>query len=211
MITRFPLLAAIVLSLTCVGRAAAQPASSPDPPHAAISAALGGDIPFGRKLDNAPLFAAAIDACFGSHVSLRAELGAGFATIDRRGFEHDRRPTFADLDLVFRWQREAWQPYIAFGAGLYEFRSRVKSETMRDGRIRDELIALGFDPGDGTQDAHQTDRALGGNAGLGVEYLLTPRTTVFADLRYHRVGDVTAIASFNGSFVGFSVGARKYF
>src|SRR6185503_20593859 len=104
-------------NLTLVGRVVAQPAASSDSPHAAISAALGGDIPFGRKLDNAPLFAAAFDACFGSHVSLRAELGAGFAQVDRRGFEHDRRPTFADLDLVFRWQREAWQPYIAIGAG----------------------------------------------------------------------------------------------
>lgn len=206
--TRTLTLAAVVLVCGAVPASAQAPT---DRPVIGVGASLGGAIPFGRKLDNSPLATIAIDACATEHVSFRLEAGAAWAQVDRRGFEHDRRPAFADLDLVLRWRRDAWQPYVALGAGFYRFTSSVKAETMRDVAIIDELRALGFDPGTGTSDVRQRDTVAGANAGAGLEYFLSRHVTAFADVRYHHVGDVKAIASFNGSLVGFAMGFRSYF
>jgi Outer membrane protein beta-barrel domain len=180
----------------------------PDAGMAAIGGSIGGALPAGEQPDNGLHLAATVEGFLTPRVAVRGDVGAGWIGADRRGFRMDLRPPFFNVNLFYNWERGVWHPYITGGLGLYRYSSAIPTGTM-DPKLRDDLIALGFDLTPGTIEG--SDRELGANLGGGVEYFLSSRSTVVGEFRYHGVGNVAGIIPFEGSFFSLSAGLKRYF
>src|SRR5262249_58180325 len=94
-----------------------------------------------------------------------------------------------DGNVVYNWEGGAVHPFVTGGLGVYRFGA-----------------ALGVLPE--TSDTH-----LGFDGGGGVEYFVTRRTALTAELLFPQVDPFTSpLTSFNhGSFWSFGAGAKVYF
>jgi hypothetical protein len=126
-------------------------------------------------------------------------------------FRSGLRPLVFNVNLVYNWERGVWHPYITGGLGLYRYTSAISAGALLDPALRDQLIALGLDPTQSAGRVEVSDNKLGANLGGGIEHVLTRRSTIVGDFRYHAVGNIGALAPVEGSFVRLSVGLKRYF
>jgi Outer membrane protein beta-barrel domain len=94
------------------------------------------------------------------------------------------RPLFVDGNIVYNWEGGQWHPYVTGGVGYYRY-------AVKDG---------------------PNDNNAGFDLGAGFEYFFTRRSTLTAELLYHKVGDVIAppLEISDGSFWTVAIGAKTY-
>jgi hypothetical protein len=204
--------AALIVVLGCggVSPAAAQ-GSEPYGGRVALSAAIGGAVPTGERLDNGMYAGATLLVSIASHVALTAEAGINRVAVDRPGFQSDFMPRFADLNLFVHWRRGPFRPFVSGGVGVYRYTVTVSSQAFVDPALRTELIALGLSPTSSRAPIETRHDERGLNLGGGFDYFFTRRSAVLMDARGHGSRDFLLVAPFQGLFVTAAVGFRQYF
>jgi hypothetical protein len=151
----------------------------------AIGASIGVALPTERHLENGVELAGNIEGYLTPRLSIRGQLGT--AWMDFTGGGPTARPLFVDGNIVYNWEGGQWHPYVTGGFGYYRYHVTRGSASSDDGNA-------GFD------------------GGAGFEYFFTRRTTLTAELSYHKVGDVIAppLVVSDGSFWTFALGAKAY-
>jgi opacity protein-like surface antigen len=140
---------------------------------------------------------------------VRGEVGRDWIGVESAAFTSGLRPLSVSVNLVYNWERSVWRPYVSAGLGLYRYTAALSSQALLDPTLRDQLIALGLNPGSGS--AEGSDKKFGIDLGGGIERFFSGQMAIVADLRYHPVGDIVAIIPFEGSFFSLSVGVKRYF
>jgi opacity protein-like surface antigen len=172
------------------------------PLSAQALAAKGGTIAVGGRigpalprddsgLQRALALVGTVDGYLTPRVLLKGEVGTFSLNAERRGYFNPVRSVFVNLNVAYQWEHGSWRPYATAGLGIYHF----------------SLDAGPVSHGP----SNRGDNDIGASFGGGLEYFLSRRVTLIADLRYHSVGDVVAIIPFKGSFVSPSIGAKRYF
>jgi len=183
----------IVLSCALVLVIGVSPAAAQRRAPAADMWAVGGSIgpttPADASLDNGVDLVGNAEWYATPRVSVRGQLGGARWDVIGRGFSGRVNPLYVDGNVVYNWEGGVIHPYVTGGLGVYRFGSSV-----------------GLVP-------EATDTHLGVDGGGGVEYFVTRRTAVTAELLFHKVDAFTSpLTTFgDGSFWSFSAGAKIYF
>jgi hypothetical protein len=150
---------------------------------AGIGASVGAALPTEDNLENGLELAGNVESYLTPRVSIRGQLGT--AWLDFSGGTATARPLFVDGNIVYNWEGGQWHPYVTGGVGYYRY--HVKN-------------------------ASATDSNAGFDLGAGFEYFFTRRSTMTAELLYHKVGEVIAppLIISDGSFWTFAIGAKTY-
>jgi hypothetical protein len=150
---------------------------------AAVGASVGVALPTEPNLENGFELAGNLESYLTPRVSIRAQLGT--AWLDFLGGGATAKPLFVDGNIVYNWEGGQWHPYVTGGVGYYRYK-------VTPGSIADSNA--GFD------------------LGAGFEYFFTRRSTMTAELLYHKVGDVIAppLVVSDGSFWTLAIGAKTY-
>jgi hypothetical protein len=109
------LLLVFMLAIGNVLPAAAQ-GPTPHDRTAAIGGWIGAAASNDAGLGSGPELGATLDASLTPRISVRGEVGIGWVG-DRGGFRNDVRRLVFNLDVVHKWQRGGWHPYITGGWG----------------------------------------------------------------------------------------------
>jgi hypothetical protein len=118
----------------------------------AQSIALSGQV--GVTSDGAPSVMGAFDAYLSPRVSLRPSASwDDTSSLRRVGLQ---------WEAVFNWDRDRWRPYLALGAGMHTFQTKV------DGEVTGEHDYQNF----------------GAGVGIGLERFLTHSTSLFGEVQY---------------------------
>lgn len=193
-----------------IGSAWSANAQEPYGGRVALGGLIGGAVPVGERLDNGLYTSASLLFSFGSHVALAAEAGANHVDVDRPGFHSNLMPRFADVNLIFRWRRGAFRPFVSGGVGVYRSTITISSEAFSDPALRSSLVALGLTPTSGARIETRHDER-GANLGGGYEYFFARHSAMMMDVRGHVVRNFVQIAPFNGDFFEAAIGFRQYF
>jgi Outer membrane protein beta-barrel domain len=152
---------------------------------AGIGASVGAALPSESNLESGLELAGNLEGYLTPRLSIRGQLGT--AWLDITGGLAAVRPLFVDGNIVYNWEGGQWHPYVTGGVGYYRHHVTHGSASSNDNNA-------GFD------------------LGAGFEYFFTRRTTMTAELLYHKVGDVIAppLVVSDGSFWTFAIGAKAY-
>ena len=124
-------------------------------------------------------------------IAVEAELGGGNFAIAQPASSHNLNLLFVSVNVDYIWDWGRWSAFATGGVGAYRYSE--KSAQVPDGVSRGRDIAPGA------------------SAGGGVEYLVTAKTAVSLQARYHAVSDVVTVRPLRASFSTVSVGFRQYF
>jgi len=177
-----------LLVVSFVTPAAAQ-RSTPATGMWAVGGSIGPTTPTDASLANGVDLVGNAEWYVTPRVSVRGQLGGAQWDVLNRGFTGRVNPLYVDGNVVYNWEGGVIHPFVTGGLGVYRFGSRL-------GALPDS-----------------SDTHLGVNGGGGVEYFVTRRTAVTAELLFHKVDAFTApLTTFgDGSFWSFSAGAKIYF
>jgi hypothetical protein len=155
----------------------------------AVGGSIGPTTPSDASLDSGVDFVGNAEYYVTPRLSVRGQLGGARWDVIGRGFAGNVHPLYLDGNVVYNWEGGVIHPFVTGGLGMYRFAS-----------------ALALTP-------NTTDTHLGVNGGGGLEYFVTRRTAVTAEVLYHKVDAVTSpLTRFgDGSFWSFSAGGKVYF
>jgi outer membrane protein with beta-barrel domain len=183
----------IVLVCGCLITVGVRPAAAqrraPGADMWAVGGSIGPTTPTDGSLDSGVNLVGNAEWYVTPRVSVRGQLGGAHWDVVGRGFTGTVRPLYVDGNLVYNWEGGVIHPYVTGGVGVYRFGS-----------------ALGPLPESG-------DTRFGVDGGGGVEYFVTRRAAVTAELLYHKVDAFASpLTVFDaGSFWSFGVGGKVYF
>jgi len=188
-ITLVVFVCALLVLIGASPAAAQRRARTPAADTWAVGGSIGPSAPSYASLDNGVDLIGNAEWYVTSRVSLRGQLGGARWDVVGRGFAGPINPLYVDGNVVYNWEGGVIHPYVTGGLGVYRFGS-----------------SLGPFP-------ESSDTHPGVDGGGGVEYFVTRRTTVTAELLYHKVDAFTSpLTVFGaGSFWSFGVGAKVYF
>lgn len=196
---------AAICVLTLGARATAQPYEE----RTAIGVWSGLGVPAGDQLTSGLHLAGTVERLVTPRVSIRGEVGRDWIGIDSGAFTSGLRPLFFNVNVIYKWDRDVWRPYVTAGLGWYHYTAAISSQALLDPVLRAQLIALGLNPG--SSPVEGSDTKFGVNLGGGIEYFVSRQTAVAGEFRYHGAGDIVAVIPFEGSFLTFSAGLKRYF
>jgi hypothetical protein len=125
---------------------------------------------------------------FTPRLSARGMLTAAWWDIANAGDNNSVSPVAFDGNVVYNWEEGVWHPYATAGVGLYKYRFTEN-------------------------DVDSSDTQVSFNIGGGVEYFVTRRDTVTAEVLFHPlVGTVTSVnRTYTPWYWSISGGFKKYF
>jgi hypothetical protein len=190
---RVALSAALVLCVAAPLGAQTRPAprrgADPVPSRgmSAVGISAGFALPAADDLD--PGFALAVnyEHYMSRRVSIRGQVGGAWEDIEGHSFQGTVKPMSFTGNVVYNWEGGAIHPYVTGGLGYYRFRY---------------LEA----------DLYSANNHFGGNLGGGMEFFMTRRDTITAEVLAHLVsGDAQGRATYESPmYWTILFGYKKY-